>query len=222
MESPYYYLTPVSTEAPYILSDVGLQNKDDVTRVIGVAAMHVNPADNTVDLTASEGPTSTLMARRLLHLEDSLCPHTSTTLLSRVDRDEESYHPVRIIYPFHCSICSSGEIGGRRCYASIRVHTEPCCAGTSSATISCQPARKFEIYASRAYRGRSGASLRRRRAPKRKLRRKLSQRKLILQGNITNHARRRVGRDITQPRNPQPRHPASTLRHLTLTSSGTP
>ena len=71
MESPYYYLTPVSTEAPYILSDVGLQNKDDVTRVIGVAAMHVNPADNTVDLAASEGPTSTLMACRLLHLEDS-------------------------------------------------------------------------------------------------------------------------------------------------------
>ena len=71
MESPYYYLTPVSTEAPYILSDVGLQSKDDVTRVIGVAAMRVNPADNTVDLVASEGPTSTLMARRLLHLEDS-------------------------------------------------------------------------------------------------------------------------------------------------------
>ena len=71
MESPYYFLTPVSTEAPYILSDIGLQNKDDVTRVIGVAAMRVNPADNTVDLTASEGPTSTLMACRLLHLEDS-------------------------------------------------------------------------------------------------------------------------------------------------------
>ena len=71
MESPYYYLTPVSTEAPYILSDVGLQRKDDVTRVIGVATMRVDPADNTVDLAASEGPTSTLMARRLLHLEDS-------------------------------------------------------------------------------------------------------------------------------------------------------
>ena len=71
MESPYYYLTPVSTEAPYILSDVGLQSKDDVTRVIGVAAMRINPADNTIDLAASKGPTSTLMARRLLHLEDS-------------------------------------------------------------------------------------------------------------------------------------------------------
>ena len=71
MESPYYYLTPVSTEAPYTLSDIGLQRKDDVTRVIGVAVMRVDPADNTVDLAASEGPTSTLMARHLLHLEDS-------------------------------------------------------------------------------------------------------------------------------------------------------
>ena len=71
MESPYYYLTPVSTEAPYILSDVGLQSKDDMTRVIGVAAMCIDPADNIVDLAASEGPTSTLMTRRLLHLEDS-------------------------------------------------------------------------------------------------------------------------------------------------------
>ena len=71
MESPYYYLTPVSTEAPYILSDIGLQREDDMTRVIGVAVMHVDPADNTVDLVASEGPTSTLMACGLLHLEDS-------------------------------------------------------------------------------------------------------------------------------------------------------
>ena len=71
MESPHYYLTPVSTEAPYILSDVGLQREDDVTRVIGVAVVRVDPADNTIDLVASKGPTSTLMARRLLHLEDS-------------------------------------------------------------------------------------------------------------------------------------------------------
>ena len=72
MESPHYYLTPISTEAPYILSDAGLQHKPDVTTVIGVAAMHVNPADNTVDLATSKGPTSTLMVCRLLHLEDSL------------------------------------------------------------------------------------------------------------------------------------------------------
>ena len=72
MESPYYYLTPVSTEALYILSDAGLQRKEDGTRVIGVAMMRVDPVDNTVDLVASEGPTSTLMARHLLHLKDSL------------------------------------------------------------------------------------------------------------------------------------------------------
>ena len=72
MESPHYYLTPVYTEAPYVLSDAGLQHEEDVTTVIGVAAMCVNPKDNTVDLTVSEGPTASLMARRLLHLEDSL------------------------------------------------------------------------------------------------------------------------------------------------------
>ena len=72
MESPHYYLTPVSTEAPYILSDAGLQREEDVTRVIGVAMMRVDPTDNTVDLAASEGPTSTLMVCHLLHLEDSL------------------------------------------------------------------------------------------------------------------------------------------------------
>ena len=71
MESLHYYLTPVYTEAPYILSDAGLQREEDVTIVIGVAAMHVDPRDNTVDLVASEGPTATLMACRLLHLEDS-------------------------------------------------------------------------------------------------------------------------------------------------------
>ena len=72
MELPHYFLTPVYTEAPYILSDAGLQHEEDVTRVIGVAAMRIDPTDNTVDLAASEGPTSTLMVRCLLHLEDSL------------------------------------------------------------------------------------------------------------------------------------------------------
>ena len=43
-----------------------------MTRVIGVAAMCIDPRDNTVDLAASEGPTATLMACCLLHLEDSL------------------------------------------------------------------------------------------------------------------------------------------------------
>ena len=43
MESPHYYLTPISTEAPHILSDAGLQREPDVTTVIGVATMHVDP-----------------------------------------------------------------------------------------------------------------------------------------------------------------------------------
>ena len=72
MESPHYYLTPISTEAPYILSDAGLQCEEDVTRVIGVATMCIDSVDNTVDLAASEGPTSTLMVCHLLHLKDSL------------------------------------------------------------------------------------------------------------------------------------------------------
>ena len=72
MELPHYFLTPVYTEAPYILSDAGLQCEADVTRVIGVAMMRINPMDNTVNLVASEGPTSTLMVCHLLHLEDSL------------------------------------------------------------------------------------------------------------------------------------------------------
>ena len=104
MESPYYYLTPVSTEAPYILSDVGLQNKDDVTRVIGVATMRINPADNTVDLAASKGPTSTLMARRLLHLEDSsvlIPPQLSCPAWTRMRRATIRYESfIRFIAPY--------------------------------------------------------------------------------------------------------------------------
>ena len=72
IELPHYYLTPVYTEALYILSDAGLQDKEGVTTVIGVAVMHIDPMDNTVDLAASEGPTSTLMVCHLLHLEANL------------------------------------------------------------------------------------------------------------------------------------------------------
>ena len=72
MELPHYYLTPVYTEAPYILSDAGLQDEEGVTTVIGVATMCVDPMDNTVNLAASEGPTSTLMVCHLLHLKANL------------------------------------------------------------------------------------------------------------------------------------------------------
>ena len=72
VESPHYYLTPIYTGAPYILSDTGLQDEEGVATVIGVATMRVDPTDNTVNLVASEGPTSTLMVHHLLHLESNL------------------------------------------------------------------------------------------------------------------------------------------------------
>ena len=67
IESPHYYLTPIYTEAPYILSDAGLQTEEGGATVIGVAAMGVDLTDNMVNLAACEGPTSTLMVRHLLH-----------------------------------------------------------------------------------------------------------------------------------------------------------
>ena len=72
LDAPHYYLTPVYTEAPYILSDAGLQAEDGRATVIGVTAMGVDLTDNTVNLVASEGPTSTLMVCRLLHLKTNL------------------------------------------------------------------------------------------------------------------------------------------------------
>ena len=72
LEMAHYYLTPVYTEAPYILSDVGLQAADGSATVIGVAVVGVAPKDNTVDLATSEGPLSTLVIHRLLHLKTNL------------------------------------------------------------------------------------------------------------------------------------------------------
>ena len=72
MESPHYYLTPVYTEALYILSDAGLQTEEGGATVIGVAVMGIDLVDNMVNLAACEGPTSTLVVCRLLHLEANL------------------------------------------------------------------------------------------------------------------------------------------------------
>ena len=72
LDAPHYYLTPVYTEAPYILSDAGLQAKDGSAMVIGVAMVGIDLTDNTVNLAASEGPTSTLMICCLLHLKTNL------------------------------------------------------------------------------------------------------------------------------------------------------
>ena len=72
LEWSHYYLTPVYTEAPYILSDAGLQAEDGRATVIGVATVGIDLTDNMVNLAASEGPTSTLMVCCLLHLEANL------------------------------------------------------------------------------------------------------------------------------------------------------
>ena len=71
LNMPHYYLTPVYTEAPYILSDAGLQAEDGRAMVIGVTVVGIDLTDNTVNLVAFEGPTSTLMVRHL-HLKANL------------------------------------------------------------------------------------------------------------------------------------------------------
>ena len=72
LKAAHYYLTPVYTEAPYILSDAGLQAADGSAMIIGVAAVGIVPKDNTVDLTTSEGAVSTLVICHLLHLTTNL------------------------------------------------------------------------------------------------------------------------------------------------------
>ena len=39
LKAAHYYLTPVYTEAPYILSDAGLQATDGSAMIIGVATV---------------------------------------------------------------------------------------------------------------------------------------------------------------------------------------
>ena len=72
LDAPHYYLTPVYMEAPYILSDAGLQAADGSAMVIGVAMVGVDLKDNMVNLATSEGPTSTLVICCLLHLMTNL------------------------------------------------------------------------------------------------------------------------------------------------------
>ena len=72
LEAAHYYLTPVYTEAPYLLSDAGLQAEDGTAMAIGVSALGVSPRDNAVNLSASEGATSNLVLCCLLHLSASL------------------------------------------------------------------------------------------------------------------------------------------------------
>ena len=55
LEAAHYYITPVYMEAPYILSDAGLQGADGTATIIGVAILGVNPKDNAVNLTVLRG-----------------------------------------------------------------------------------------------------------------------------------------------------------------------
>ena len=94
LEATHYYLTPVYTEAAYILSDAGLQAADGTATVIGVAALGVNPKDNAVNLTASEGATSTLVICHLLHLTTNLIlipPQLSHPTWTRMRRAKIQY-----------------------------------------------------------------------------------------------------------------------------------
>ena len=94
LDSPHNYLTPIYTEAPYILSDAGLQAEDGRATVIGVTTVGVDLMDNTVNLVASEGPTSTLMVHCLLHLEANLVlvpPQLSCPAWTRMRRAKIQY-----------------------------------------------------------------------------------------------------------------------------------
>ena len=98
----HYYLTPVYTEAPYILSDVGLQAADGSAMVIGVAMVGIAPKDNTVDLAATEGPLSALVICHLLHLRTNLIlvpPQLSCPMWTGMRRVKIWYES--FIFPLH-------------------------------------------------------------------------------------------------------------------------
>ena len=94
LKAAHYYLTPVYTEAPYIMSDAELQAADGSATIIGVATLGTVPKDNTVDLTTSEGAVSTLMIHRLLHLTMNLVlvpPWLSCPMWTRMRRVKVQY-----------------------------------------------------------------------------------------------------------------------------------
>ena len=94
LEAAHYYLTPVYTEAPYLLSDAGLQAEDGTAMAIGVTTLSVNPRDNAVNLTASEGAMSTLVLHHLLHLSANLIlisPQLSHPAWTRMRRMKIGY-----------------------------------------------------------------------------------------------------------------------------------
>ena len=76
---------------------MGLQAEDGTAMAIGVTALSVNPRDNAVDLTASEGAMSTLVLHCLLHLTTTLVlvppqlSHSAWTGMRRMKIGYESF-----------------------------------------------------------------------------------------------------------------------------------
>ena len=192
IESPHYYLTPIYVEAPYILSDAELQEEEDATTVIGVAAMRIDPTDNTADLVANEGPTSTLMVRHLLHLEANIvlippqlsCP--AWTGMRRATIRYESF--IHFATPYAPPGKSELE-ANRHQLGFIWNLIVP-----KPAMLLSLADQLDVLKAGRLNPARLCQSLMRKKVPKRKLQRKPSrQRQETLQGNITDPVRRRVG-----------------------------
>ena len=171
--------------------------------------MRVDPADNTVNLAASEGPTSTLMAHRLLHLEDSsvlIPPQLSCPAWTGMRRATIRYKSfIRFIALYAPPDKSEVDITTHQ-LGSIQNLVVPEPAVLLSLADQLENLKAMH----QPSLPRLLQSLVRRRAPKRKLQRKLSQRRPIFQGNITNPVRIRVGRGIARPRNLQPPCPVST------------
>ena len=145
LEAAYYYLIPVYMDTPYILSDAGLQAADGTATVIGVATFGVNPKDNAVNLTPSEGAMSTLVVCCLLHLTTDLIlippqlSHPAWTTLRRVKIRYESFicFPTLYIPPkMSESECNSQQLAlmGVSTYSNL----ECCWTWPSNWTISGQ------------------------------------------------------------------------------------
>ena len=170
--------------------------------------MRVDPADNTVNLAASEGLTSTLMARRLLHLEDNIvlippqlsCP--TWTGMRRATIQYESF--IRFTAPYAPPGKSEVEVTAHQ-LGSLQnlIIPEPAVLLSLADQLENLKAAPTEpnvaIMEPREEKG-----------TKEETPKKAKSTETDLQGNIINPARRRVGRGIAQPRNLQPHHPVST------------
>ena len=208
LEAAHYYLTPVYAEAPYILSDAGLQATDSSAMIIGVATVGIVPKDNTVDLTASEGAISTLVIHRLLHLTMNLilvppqlsCP--AWTRMRRVKVQYESFIHFTASYTppnISESECNSQQLALMEGLYVPKLAVLLALADQLENLRAVPPGPKVSNLESRMDM-----------VLKMRLPRRLSQQILeTLQGSITSPMRRRVDQSIAQQRSPLPHHPTS-------------